>query len=120
MTEITYVNGVVVVSQYGVSTIRFRPCDLNFNSRTELVGAVMDMPISQEAGVVGFLKTQAVEARQEALEEALGISFPLGMGDEIDGDEAEQIVRSREDTASGECGTIAAVMERLKGGDHNE
>lgn len=89
MTEITYENGVVVVSQYGVSTIRFRPCDLDFNSRTELVGGVMDMPISQEAGDVGFLKTQSVEDRQRALEEALGISFPLGMGDEMETDAAE-------------------------------
>ena len=81
MTEITYENGVVVVSQYGVSTIRFRPCDLNFNSRTEVLGAFMDMPISQEAGEVGFLKTQPVEVRQEALEEMLGVSLPCGTGD---------------------------------------
>ena len=82
MTEITYENGVVVVSQYGVPTIRFRPCDLNYDSRKELFAAVMDVhSIAQEAGKIGFLKTQPVEVRQDALEEALGVSFPRGAGD---------------------------------------
>ena len=81
MTEINYENGVVVVSQYGVSTIRFRPCDLNFESRSELMRAVAEIARAQLAGAVGFLKTQTADVRQAALEEALGVSFPRGTGD---------------------------------------
>ena len=81
MTEITYKNGIVVVSQYGLTTIRFRPCDLDYESRMELTDAVVDMQRPKEAGSPGFLKTQPVEVRQEALEQALGVSFPCGAGD---------------------------------------
>ena len=81
MTEINYENGVVVVSQYGVSTIRFRPCDLNHESRLELMRGVADIAGMQLAGDIGFLKTQSVEVRQAALEEALGVSFPCGTGE---------------------------------------
>lgn len=81
MTEIAYENGVVVVTQYGVSTIRFRPCDLDFKSRSELMRGVADIAGTQLAGDIGFLKTQPIEARQEALEEALGVSFPCGRGE---------------------------------------
>ena len=83
MTEINYENGVVVVSQYGVSTIRFRPHDLNYESRMEITEAVMDMQYPKEGGGVGFLKRQPAEVRQTALEEALGVSFPRGAGEEF-------------------------------------
>ena len=81
MTEITYEDGIIVMTQYGVSTIRFRMCDLNYESRVDIARAVMEMVGPLTAGVVGYLKTQPVEDRQRAIEEALGISFPLGMGD---------------------------------------
>ena len=78
MTEINYENGVVVVSQYGVSTIRFRPCDLDYDSRVAMYKAVTEVAGPGETGAIGFLKTQPVEVRQTALEEATGISFPRG------------------------------------------
>ena len=81
MTEITYKNGIVVISQYGLTTIRFRPCDLDYESRMELTEAVVDMQRPKEAGKPGFLKTQPVEARQRAIEEATGVSFPCGTGE---------------------------------------
>ena len=81
MTEITYENGVVVVRQYGVSTIRFRMCDLNYESRVDIARAVMEMVGPLTAGVVGYLKTQPVEDRQRAIEEVLGVSLPRGTGE---------------------------------------
>lgn len=81
MTEITYKDGIVVISQYGITAIRFRPCNLDYASRMELAAAVVDMQGPKEAGDPGFLKTQPVEARQKALEEALGVSFPCGTGE---------------------------------------
>jgi len=81
MTEITYKDGIVCVSQYGLTTIRFRTCDLDYKSRMNLLAAEADMQSAKEAGEVGFLKTQPVEARQRAIEEALGVSFPCGAGD---------------------------------------
>lgn len=84
MTEITYENGVVVVSQYGVSTIRFRPRDLDYDSRMAMWKAGKELVTSKEAGEAGYLRTQPVEVRQAALEEALGVSFPCGTGEEYD------------------------------------
>ena len=80
MTEITYEYETIRVEQSG-KVIKFRPCDLTYDNRMELMRAVEDIPLPQLSGYVGFLKNQSVEVRQEALEEALGVSFPIGDDD---------------------------------------
>ena len=92
MTEITHENGIIEINQYGVSKIRFRPCDLDYDSRMALAKGASGLSDRQIAGVVGFLKTQPVEVRQEALEETLGVSFPCGTGEGLSDKAFAQII----------------------------
>ena len=80
MTEITYKNGYLSIIRAN-NRVRLRPCDLEYEDVRALALALADLAAPQLAGAIGFLKTQPVEVRQQALEEALGVSFPLGMGD---------------------------------------
>ena len=85
MATITYDDGNLKVEQYG-HKVQFRVCDLTYESRTELMRAAGDIAPAQMAGAVGFLRTQSADVRQAAIEEILGVSFPLGMGEvECDG-----------------------------------
>lgn len=80
MTEVTYEDGIMRIQKDG-HDVKFRLCDLDFESRKEFVHAVNDLAPCTVAGFIGFLKTQPVEARQRALEEAMGVSFPCGIGE---------------------------------------
>ena len=81
MTTIIYEDGIVRILQSGVE-ITFRPRDLTHEDRHALTRAIADVASPQTAGAIGFLKEQSRDVRQAAIEEILGVSFPLGMGDE--------------------------------------
>lgn len=72
-THITYENGRLDITTANGTHIGFRVCDIQFNDRTALVRAVNDICPAQQAGEIGFLKTQPVEERELVLEEIFGI-----------------------------------------------
>ena len=112
MTKITYKDGIVTVSQHGVTEIRFRMCDLDYDSRVALAKGASGLSNRQIAGVIGFLKTQPIEVRQEALEQALGVSFPCGVGD-------DEILKGADDAREaykkGEYDTLQHIIEMEAG-----
>lgn len=75
MTEVIYEDGRLTIIQSGAK-ISFRPCDLEYGRRQELIAAVMDIAVHQEAGEVGFLRDQPVEVRKTTIEEIMGVSLP--------------------------------------------
>jgi len=75
MTDILYREGFLRIKQCG-RMLKFRVCDLDHMSRSDLARAVSDIAPPQCAGEAGFLKTQSVDVRKDALEEILGASFP--------------------------------------------
>ena len=81
MTTITYEDGRVDITTRNGTHIGFRPIDLKYEDRMALFGAANDISVPRQAGEVGFLRSQPIEERQAALEEALGVSFPCGMGE---------------------------------------
>ena len=80
MTTITYKDGRVDITTKNGTHIAFRPIDLKYEDRAALFEATSDISVPRQAGEVGFLRSQPIEERQAALEEALGVSFPCGMG----------------------------------------
>jgi hypothetical protein len=83
-THITYENGRLDIATANGTHIGFRVCDLQYKDRVELIRAVADITPVQQAGDIGFLKTQPVEERERVLEEVLGIPLSELLGGDDD------------------------------------
>ena len=68
MTEVTYENGRVDITTATGMRVGFRMCDIDYDSRSDIVRAVSDIPPPQDGGEAGFLHTQPVEERQRAID----------------------------------------------------
>ena len=75
--NIEFVDGRVSVTTLQGTHIGFRMCDLEYDDRIAFMRAAASIAQYFDDRGVGFLKTQPVEERQRALEEALGVSFPF-------------------------------------------
>lgn len=71
--HITYENGRIGITTANGAHIGFRVCDLQYKDRVELIRAMGDIAPTQQAGDIGFLKTQPVEERELVLEEIFGV-----------------------------------------------